>query len=88
MLYQLTSGKVIYLSVEDYLSLSDKELHELANSGYGDEPSYNTTFSSKTKQTKEETSTKQELDYSPENDDEIDITGPIDLNNLPEETAD
>ena len=37
MLYQLTNGKVIYLSIEEYLSLTDLELHELANSGYGDE---------------------------------------------------
>jgi hypothetical protein len=38
MLYQLSNGKVIYLSIEEYLSLSDQDLHELANSGYGDEP--------------------------------------------------
>lgn len=38
MLYQLSCGRVIYLSIEEYLSLSDQELHELANSGYGEEP--------------------------------------------------
>ena len=37
MLYQLPSGKVLYLSTEEYLGLNDQELHELTHCGYGDE---------------------------------------------------
>ena len=87
MLYQLPSGKVIYLSLEEYLSLSDKELHELAHSGYGDNPSYNFSFSSGTKVEKEPPviNKQSELDYTPERDDDQDTIGPVNLNNLPEE---
>ena len=53
MLYQLSNGKVIYLSIEEYLSLSDQDLHELANSGYGDEPCHS-FFYGKQKRDKQE----------------------------------
>lgn len=86
MLYQLPNGKVIYLSVEEYLSLSDRELHELTYSGYGDDPSYNFSFNKGTKVEKDKpTHKKSDLDYTPENDDEQDTIGPVNLNNLPEE---
>lgn len=85
MLYQLVSGKVIYLSLEEYLSLSDRELHEIANSGYGEEPSYKSHFHKKTSAKKDPVVHKQqELDYTPESD-ETDLNGPVDFNNLPEE---
>jgi hypothetical protein len=86
MQYQLPSGKVIHLSVEEYLSLTDRELHELTYSGYGSEPSQNMYYGKKAKgpapvETEEEI--EIELDYTPESD-ELDTQGPIDLNNLPE----
>lgn len=52
MLYQLPSGKVINISLEEYLSLSDRELHNLVHSGGGEEPSYNSYFNSKQKKEK------------------------------------
>ena len=86
MLYQLPSGKVIYLSVEEYLSLSDKELHELTHSGYGDDPSYNFSFNKGAKIEKDKPAHKEsELDYTPERDDDQDTIGPLNLNNLPED---
>ena len=37
MLYQLQDGRTIELSIEDYLSFSDQELHQLiGNAYYGD----------------------------------------------------
>lgn len=85
MLYQLPSGKVLYLSTEEYLSMSDLELHELTNSGYGDEPSYGNHFCRDQKKEKVLKEDKQaDLDYVPEKE-ETDTIGPIDLKNLPEE---
>lgn len=74
MKYQLPSGKIIYLSVEEYLSLSDEELHQLTHSGFGENPSYNFT---NINQTKEEIP----LDYEPDQE-ETDTTGPIDINSI------
>jgi hypothetical protein len=85
MLYQLPSGKVIYLSIEEFLSMSDLDIHELTNSGYGMEPSYGNHFEKRSK--KDSLADKKEepsLDYTPESE-EIDTIGPIDLQNLPEE---
>lgn len=84
MLYQLPSGKVIYLSVEEFLSLGDNEFHELTNSGYGEEPSYAMYYG---KQKKEKITSNEieeiPLDYTPDIE-ETDLRDPIDLNNLPE----
>lgn len=42
MIYQLPNGKVIYLTTEEFLELSDLSFHQLINSGYGeDAPSFN-----------------------------------------------
>lgn len=38
MQYQLPTGKVIYLSVEEYLSLSDQDIQDLSASNLGDYP--------------------------------------------------
>lgn len=38
MIYQLPNGKVIYLSTEDYLSLTDKDIQYLMSMNAGDYP--------------------------------------------------
>ena len=81
MLYQLPSGKVIYLSVEEYLSLSDEELHNLCHSGAGETPTSPWYGSAVNKPGKSRKFKENDLDYKPESD-ETDTTGPIDLNNL------
>lgn len=90
MLYQLPNGKVIYMSVEEFLSLSDQELHDLAHSGYGEEPSYNSSFAKSSTKKGKDTEKKSDpnyiekasdLDYTPESD-ETDTKGPVDYNNL------
>jgi hypothetical protein len=86
MQYQLPNGKVIYMSVEEYLSLSDQELNEIASSGYcQDEANYKSyaSGSSRIKKSKvEEEEVDNSLDYKPEYDDDYDATGPIDYDNL------
>ena len=84
MLYQLPNGKVLFLSVEEYLSMSDEELDQLASSGYGEYISPNINFSSKGGKANNKESNVDPsigLDYTPDND-ETDTTGPIDLNNI------
>ena len=44
MLYQLPNGKVMRISLEEYLSLSDEELQASIHKGYGEEPAYNSYF--------------------------------------------
>jgi len=87
MQLQLPSGKVIHLSVEEYLSLSDRELHELTYCGHGSEASSKMYYGKKAKGQKiieVEEDIDMGLDYTPESD-ELDTQGPINLNNLPED---
>ena len=82
MLYQLPNGKVLHLSVEDYLSMTDEELDQLVNSGYGEYISQNTKFSTRSTRDKAKPiDPSSGLDYTPDND-ETDIQGPIDINNI------
>jgi hypothetical protein len=82
MQYQLPSGKVIYLSTEEYLQLSDEELHQLAHSGYGENPSYSQTFSGKIEK---QTAKKDiELDYQPDSE-ELESNEKLNLDNLIDE---
>jgi hypothetical protein len=83
MLYQLPNGRVIYLSTEEYLSLSDDDLHQLVHSGYGEEPSYGIYFGKSPKE-KSKSPKQVDLDYKPESD-ETDTNGPIDINSFQEE---
>jgi len=78
MLYQLPSGKVIYLSIEEYLSLSDYELHQLVHSGLGEEPPHPT----KGYKYKQQKDSDNSIDMGTDGDDKQDKLGPIDWNNL------
>ena len=80
MLYQLPSGKVIYLSIEEYLNMSDLELHQLVHSGLGEDAPH----PAKVYKYKED---------KPDDDEPIDMTstddmdpdlGPIDWENIPD----
>lgn len=84
MLYQCENGKVIYLSAEDYFSMSDRDLHELANSGYGDDPSPNMYYGKKAKEIAPPVDKQADIDYTPESED-TDTQGPIDIHSLPDE---
>ena len=88
MLYQLPNGKIIYLTVEEFLGMDDRQFHELVHSGYGDEPSYAPFYGKQKLDKQAQQSAKKDmssdLDYTPDSD-ETDTHGPLDLNNLPEE---
>lgn len=80
MLYQLPSGKVIYLSIEEYLSLSDLELHQLVHSGLGEDPPHPTKMH-KYREEKEDI-TDDSVDMTSTDDLDEDMLGPIDWENL------
>lgn len=48
MYYQLVNGQVIYLSIEEYLSLNDQEFKDLLSGGHGEEPSQSFFFGKQT----------------------------------------
>lgn len=85
MLYQLPSGKVIYLSTEEYLSLSDDEIHNLAHSEYGEEPSYHMYYGGRKEPTAAavKASKPPGLDYTPDSE-ETSTSGPTSIDTLPD----
>jgi hypothetical protein len=83
MQYQLPCGRVIYMSVEEYLSLSDQELRDIAFSGYNqEEPNYKSYASKQPRKVKNDDDHVEDyIDYTPETD-EIEYNNPIDYDNL------
>lgn len=72
MLYQLPNGKTIYLTIEEYLSLTDADVQYLISLNCGDallDPFYGSAVEKNTKEK------FYDFDYLPNDDDEI--------NNLP-----
>jgi hypothetical protein len=82
MLYQLPCGKVLNISVDEYLNLSDRELYELAHSGFGDPPPTKMFYGDN--KTTNELNKPVDTEFLPETDD-TDVKGPVDIKNLPEE---
>lgn len=84
MLYQLTTGKTIFISLEHYLKLDDEAFHQLIQGLEGDyvSPDANFTGSTSAKQQFEEnfdTSLDFEID-----DDEAPQESPVNLSELPD----
>ena len=79
MLYQLPSGKVIYLSIEEYLNMSDLELHQLVHSGLGEDAQHPT----KVYKYKEDNSDDESIDMISTDDMDPDL-GPIDWESIPD----
>jgi hypothetical protein len=86
MLYQLPNGKVIHLSVDEYLALNDEELHELANSGYGEDAPSSMFYGKQDKLSSIDSIEEENhpLDYIPDTED-TDTTGPFNIHDLPNE---
>lgn len=74
MIYQLPNGKVIYLTTEEFLEISDLSFHQLINSGYGEEPPSFHKYG-KYKDIKD-----TDLEIRSDEDDDIDLT--VDWENL------
>lgn len=90
-LYQLPTGKTVYLTTEQILDLTDADIQYLVASGYGAEPS-NPFFGSVLRkgQVKDTDDTddyydRDGIDYDPD-DDEPSSRGPINLDDLPDES--
>ena len=70
MQYQLPDGRVIYLSVEEYLSMSDQELQNLSASrlgSYATSPWDDSAIKNK-KRTKESIDIDKDIDYTEESE--------------------
>lgn len=83
MLYQLPNGKVVYMSIEDYLDLTNEDIHALVASNYGEQPS-NPFFGSvikKSPKVSEEDPHDEDIDFTPEPEQD-NCEGPVDLNTL------
>jgi hypothetical protein len=86
MLYQLPNGKAIYLSLEEYLDLEPEDIQYLISLNLGEQPN-DFLFGSVIKKgiyKKEEPDFEEGIDYTPDSED-TDTSGPIDINNLPED---
>lgn len=92
MLYQLPNGKVIYITIEQYLELTDEDIMYMVSIGHGEHTSNPFTDSAVVENTKEKI---YDFDYLPCDDeleshndiisddtpfdDIIDLTGPLDI---------
>jgi hypothetical protein len=76
MILQLSNGKIIHLTVEEYLSLSDEDIQYLNSVNVGNETPNNPFHGSviKNPRIREEKSYDDYLDYTP--DDEDNLTPP------------
>ena len=92
MLYQLPNGKVIYITIEQYLELTEDDIYYLVSSGHGEHTPNPFTDSAVVENTKEK---YYDFDYLHSDDDSenhndivsddipfddiIDLTGPLDM---------
>lgn len=89
-LYQLPNGKVVYLSIEDFLDLTDEDIQMLMASNHGEQPSnpfFGSVINRPTSRSQEDYYDKDGLDYEQDND-ETDTSGPRNINDIPDEDSD
>ena len=80
MLYQLPNGKVIYLTIEEYLDLTPEDIQYLVSTGLGEQP-HNPFFGSSLNNKTSERDNSFDIDYTPDEDD-TDTQGPININDI------
>lgn len=69
MMYQLPNGKVIHLTVEEYLDLTDNDIQYLMSVNAGDyahSPFTGSAIRNRKKQTEEEIEEDTSIDFTPE----------------------
>jgi len=64
MLYQLPNGKVINISVEQYLDLTDQDIQDLIAGNYGDYPTSHWQDSAINKWQKNKNKERKDIDHS------------------------
>ncbi len=88
ILYQLQSGKVIKISVEDFLNMNDEIEQQLISQNAGDtitSPWHNSIIISTEKELEKETF-PEDFDYDADSD-ELKSEQEIDINNIPSESS-
>jgi hypothetical protein len=89
MLYQLPNGKVVNISVEDYLSLTDEDIQTLIALNYGE---YATSYWYKSCIDTDESPDKSIHDTSllslEQQEEYLDDISKIDINSIPDEEID
>lgn len=83
MLYQLPNGQVIHLSIEEFLNLSDDDFQQFNYSTNGLEPPTKMFYGKNVKE-KEIPLKNKDIDFKPDNDDDI-HPQTFGLNDLPSE---
>jgi hypothetical protein len=90
MIYQLPNGKIIHLSIEEYLDLSDQDIQYLMSVNAGDyagSPFHASAIKSNHKKQDDFYEEDASIDYQPELDEPLYI-GPSDEESLDEEWPD
>ena len=86
MIFQLPNGKVIHLTLDEYLDLTDEDIQTLMalNAGdYATSPWYGSSISKKKKRLTEEEEEDRTIDYIPEDDDKSHGDNPAGLEDEP-----
>ena len=87
MIYQLPTGKIVHLSLEEYLNLTDEDIQYLISTGHGGSPNnpfYSSSLSNPTGTLDKAVEHDTSMDYEDDIDD-IDTDYHIDLDNLPDQ---
>lgn len=83
IVYQLPNGKIVYLTVEQFLSMTDDDIKYMTENNFGTDV-YN-PFSIKTSSSSEDYYYDKADDLDYENDDDDEPSEPFNLDNLFEE---
>lgn len=86
MIYQLPTGRIVYMSLEAYLSLTDEDIQYIISTGVGDSPNnpFHGSAIRKPRIEKDEDSYDESLDYEKDSD-EIEVDRKINLDEIPDE---
>ena len=86
MIYQLPTGKIVYMSLQTYLDLTEEDIQYLVSTGTGASPNnpFHGTAMKPTRATNDDEETHDHsLDYQPESE-EVEVEHAVDLDNLPD----
>ena len=73
MIYQLPNGKIVHLTIEEYLDLTEEDIQYLTSVNIGSNTPNNPFHGSiiKNPRTKEDKPSDYSIDYTPDNDDDL-----------------
>ena len=70
MIYQLSNGKIVYISVEQFLDMTDEDLQDLLSYNFGIYPEspFHNSINKKAKRKSTHDGEDNSIDYDPDND--------------------